>query len=81
MLYNFFFYMAQFYRKEMAYYTVRYYIISDISLKTATVIARNVVWLNRWYAETLRKLYSILSRNDIAMNLYIGKCMRFTEDI
>jgi len=48
-------------------------IISDISLKAATVIARDVVWLNRWYAETLRKLHSILSGNDIAMNLEYRK--------
>jgi len=32
----------------MAYYTCDIMIISDISLKAATVIARNVVWLNRW---------------------------------
>jgi len=44
-------------------------IIFDISLEEVTVIAKDVV-LNRWYAETSRKLYSILSENDIAMNLY-----------
>lgn len=44
--------------------------VPDVPLKEVTVITKDVVWLNRWYAETSRKLHSILSEGDTAMNLY-----------
>jgi len=43
---------------------------SFLTYRSKQQLARDVVWSNRWYAETLRKLHSILSGNDIAMNLY-----------